>query len=519
MSDKDKHTEEEEFGWDNVEKPRDLEAERGVGPGLGKAHRDAKDAKGETMIDPGHAGHYERVGADSGGLGMPLRLGERIKQDGRPVVTEYEAAYNQYAQPLRKTYRAMGRVKDVSQTGAPLTPAELKKNPGLAKKFENITLDKKEDAESQGHLGTWADHQTKMRTNIVRYGSGQHLMAGALAAYSAAQKALEIRKKASVRDSKNAEINEIEANAKRIHEMANVALEAWNVAGELDEVFGSQAFNEDVQGPNVIDPNPTMGETLMDVGTVGDPTGEKAKVGTKGAGRAGKLDAVAQGAKDSKKIIAEAKAKLKEAGHFELNVDDVLTAVMGGQKYVDLKKEVAALEASMKKLGLEKEMDEMTSATENLSGFKMQFSASEQQAKDDRQAARKEAQVFAQGRGAGKEGIMAMYAVEAYQELAAWGELAARERKDIEPMWRGAKAYVNSHRPEHFFAIGVKGDYHNLKENLHDYVEQRDYINQHLPEWQKTAQQWNDFFKEEAHTDLVRQENSADNAERVKRRR
>jgi hypothetical protein len=524
MSDKKTREEvEEQASFEAVDQASDLEPEVGVGKALGAYHRDLPhggkvDAMGkdvpQTMVDPDFAGHYEQEGARAGGLAMPLHLGGKIRQDGGRAVTEYQGAYNQYAQPLRKTYRAMGRLKDVSMTGAPLTPAELQKDPKLASKFSGLAAHSQKNFAGHEALTNWAQAQTRMQTNILAFGSGQHLLGGAMAAYSAVKTQLEIRKTEAVKASKEEEIRKIDEDVKTIHEIMDVTVEAWSAAGELDEVFGSADLNESVEGPEVIDKNPTNGPTLYDVGTVDDPTGENAKVGTKGSTRATKLDAVAQGAKDSKKIIANAKKHLAAAGKFDLTIDGVLTAVMGGKKYVELQKQVAHLSARIQELGLTKEAQQMDAATDALQGFKMQLQAEQKQLKDDRVAARQDASLFAEAQNSANEGVMTMYAAEAYTELVEYGEVAARQRQDIVPMAAAAREYAYSETDMRFRGKGVWGDVRSLRANLDDFSAQGEYFSQHLPEWQRNAAEWSSFFTQQTHIDLVRTDNAADDLER-----
>jgi len=486
----------------------DLQQEKGVGPTIATHEQ-------QRMLKPDGAGYFEVEGGRAGGLGAPLHLGAEIVADGGANVTDYQVAYNEYAQPLRSTYRTMGRIKDLSMTGAFLTPADLEKRPKLAERFKDITLDKQSDAVSQNALTTWSASQSHMATNIIRFGAGQHLLAGAMAKYSSVRKALDAKRVASVRAAKTAEIAEIDESVKTLHEILDVSFEAWSVAGELEEVFGTQGLNENAEGPEMVDPSlPAAKTTNWQYGTAADPGAENANVGTAGQGAANKIDAAASHVRTSKLVINNVKQKLASAGHFDLSIDGVLTAVVGGKHYVELKQQVIALDAKIRKLGLEQEADELTSATQALDGFKMQFRADRQQLKDDRIASRNAAQTFGQATGAGAEGITAMYAAEAFEELAAFGELAARERKDLEPMWGRAHHYLSSNAPQRFVAIGALSDARRLQENLGEVIEQRDFFATQLPQWKRTAAQWSSFFGEHAQKPLVRTDNDADKSER-----
>jgi len=130
--DKEKRDREDRYELGSVDTVHDLEPEHGVGP--------TRAAKAQERIaNPDSSGYFELQGGSHGQLGMPLQLGDHIKTDGGAKISQYETGYNTYAAPLRSTLRAMGRVKDISLTGAPLTPEELMKSPELAKRFARLS--------------------------------------------------------------------------------------------------------------------------------------------------------------------------------------------------------------------------------------------------------------------------------------------------------------------------------------------------------------------------------------------
>ena len=101
-------------GVDNVS---DLAPETNVGP-------TRRATEEHRILQPNASGFFEGEAGGTGGLGAPLSIGSPLKKEA-PILKRYEEGYNAYAQPLRSTLRSMGRLKDVSLTGAPLTPAEL----------------------------------------------------------------------------------------------------------------------------------------------------------------------------------------------------------------------------------------------------------------------------------------------------------------------------------------------------------------------------------------------------------
>lgn len=499
--------ESDRYRFGDVEAVKDLEPEKGVGSNIA-AHERARLLEKSDSV-----GYFEIEGGGKGGLGAPLRLGEEIMNDGAPGVAQYQVGYNSYAQPLRKTYRAMGRVKDLSMTNAPLTPAELEKDPKLAAHFKNLKLDGPQDAA----LSNWSQAQSNMAVNIKRFGAGQHILAGAMANYSRVQKGLDAKRQKAERQSKLEEIEKVDEAVKTLHEIMNVTAEAWTLSAELDEVIGTTALDENAaygdDEPDLEKPEThTTPDFIEGTGMSGD-TKKGTDTTTKGQRRAGKIDNAIRGGAEARKIVSDLKTKLASGAQFDLSIDGVLTSVIGGKSYVKLKQDVAVLDAKIRQLGLDAEADDLTSATESLNGFKMSFSADRQQVKNDRAASRNFARNFATSVNAGQQGTMAMYAAEAFQELAAFGDLANREHKDLEPAWGRAHYYMRTTSKQRFQVLNAVSDARELAENLGEFTAQRNYFHRHLPEWKATAKAWSDFLGTNAHHDLVRKDNAADKAE------
>jgi hypothetical protein len=501
MGEKKEQWESDEARFGPVEQLSDLEPDKSPGPTLAK-HQTEQLLKKDDSV-----GYFETSGASKHGLGAPLHLGSDFKKDGAPAVAEYQAAYNTYAEPLRMTLRAEGRIKDLALTNAPTTPAELEKDPKLATHFQNLKLTGSQDLA----LSSWSQAQNDMRTNITRYGGGQHVLAGAVANYARVQTKLEEKKKENERKNKLAEIAEIDETVKTLHEIINVTTEAWTLSGELDEIIGTSSFDENLEG-DVVEGSKDA-KPNWECGTLDDPTCENTKVSNKKQKAAGAVASLSSGTAEAYKIMHDAKAKIAAAGQFDLSIDGILTAVVGGKKYVKLKQEAAKLEAQIKKLGLQEEADDVRSATESLAGFKMTFKADGQQLSNDRTASRNFARNFATSVNAGESGVMAMYAAEAYQELAQFGALADKERKDLAPAWRAAHQYVSTRSIAYFQGHYMDVDRRVLEDNLNAVKEQGEYFAEHLPKWKITANQWNQFFGTHASHDLVHQKNKADQAQ------
>jgi hypothetical protein len=500
--------ESDEYRFGYVESIKDLERDAWIpGPTISKHERDRLLEKSD------YVGYFETEGSHKGGLGAPIDLGKEIMKDGGPNVEKYQDAYNSLAVTTQYMYRAMGRLKDLSMSNAPLTPAELENNSKLMAPFENLKLSGPQDA----GLTAWSQAQSNMETHIKRFGAGKHLLAGALAEYASVQQGLEAKRLNAKKDAKLAEITKIDEVAQRLNEMVHVAKTALAFAGSPD-VIGSVSLDEhaayaevdvDIGANSSKVPDPINWER----GTADDPSGANTNIGTRKqkVGRA--IDTVTSETAEARRIGEEAKTKLADSTNFDLSIKGGLTAIVGGEKYVKLKKDVVVLESQIRNLGLAAEADTVKAATEKLLGFKESHSLDREQITFDRGIARDDARNFARMVGAGDLGTLAMYAAEASQERAAFGELALRELNELRPLWGRVRDYINTTNKERFMALGISPDARSLAKNLRNVDELRDYLLKRVPEWKADAQQWSDFFGKHAHHDLVHKDNAADKGE------
>jgi hypothetical protein len=502
--DKKKRDQEDSYELGPVDNVHDLEPETGVGPG-----RKAKAQ--DRIVNPTSSGYFEIEGGADGGLGAPLHLGAELKKDGGTKISEYEAAYNTYAAPLRSTLRAMGRVKDVSLTGAPMTREELLSRPELAARFRRLSADKGDVQQDQA-FDTWSTQQTKMKLDIQRYGAGQHELAGIIANYRRVQVRLKEKRTEQERSDKLKEVKEIDEAAETLAKIVDVSVEAWGAVGEIDEMLESHAaLDEYAEGAGSAAGLPQSGNPDWEHSTINDPSGTGASTRSAAQRMTGGGRQKHIGGKSAGGVVLEAKEQLEKTGKFELSLEGIFKAVIGGEHYVQLQKELEDLSKKMKKLEMEQEEQDIRSANEQLTGFKMEFAARKQDVRADRVAARKGARTFAKSMGAGKEGIATMYAAEAYQELAAFGELALEQRRAfVDPLWRPVHDYLYGYDAHRFAAIGAMDDASALAMNLRAVQEQNVYFRQQLPHWQKVAKDWSDFLGDRTGAGLISDANEAD---------
>lgn len=526
MSDPEKKKSKQEQEWNDaaelgyVDHVNDLapDPDRGQGPAR-RAHEQKR------ILKPSAAGYFEVEGGNAGGLGAPLHLGPEIKKDGGASIGQYEAAYNSYAIPLRSTLRSMGRLKDVSMTGAPLTPAELKQNPKLAARFGNLSLTKQADAGKQRAYHDWAEAQTKTQIDVQRFGASQYELASVVSDYRRVQKLIAQRQAEATRAGKMSELGVINEAAQTLARIVEVSVEAWNTAGLIEEEMASQVagLNANAEGLGSIDDLPVNQGIDWEKGTGDDPLGRTSPRSLpKGKGqKAGDLaDTVAQGSKMGGRIGKQVNEKISKfvkenaakSTTFSISMKDIFVLMMGkGEEYMKLQQDIAALDGKIKKLGMEQEVLTIRSAAARMNGMNLEFLAIGKQVSADRQAARAGARLFAQSVGGGADGAMAMYAAEAYQELATFGALADQQRRGMVDQLRGqVAAYVHGVDKHRFIAIGAESDALALNDNLQAVKEQRAYFTEHLPEWQQRAHQWSEFLGSKTGTPLVAESNEAD---------
>jgi hypothetical protein len=492
-ADKEKRDQEDRYELGPVDNVHDLEPETQAGP--------SRKAKAQDRImNPTSSGYFEIEGGSAGGPGAPLQLGAELKKDGGTKISEYEAGYNTYAAPLRSMLRAMGRVKDVSLTGAPMTRDDLLKRPDLVARFRKLNP-AAGDVQQDQAFDTWSTQQTKMKLDIQRYGAGQHQLTGIIANYRRVQLRLAEHRKERERAEKLNEVHEIEETAETLARIVEVSIEAWGAAGEVDEILESQlALDESAEGEGAEGPQRN------------DPTGAGTSTKSVGQRTAAGAQSVADAGNVATNVLCGAKDQLAKTGRFELSLKDVFIVVnRDAPRYQRLLDDITALEKAMKKLEMDQESQDIKSANEQLIGFKMEFAARKQDVRADRIAARKGARTFAKSMGAGGVGVTAMYAAEAYQELAAFGALALEQRKAfVDPLWHPVHDYLYRYDPLHFDAIDARSDAATLAMNLRAVQEQNVYFNQHLGEWQKISRDWNEFFGERTGSGLISTATEAD---------
>ena len=462
-------------GVDNV---IDLAPETNVGPS-----RRAREE--QRILQPNASGFFEGEAGGTGGLGAPLSIGAALKHEA-PVLQRYEEGYNAYAQPLRSTLRSMGRLKDVSLTGAPLTPEELMKRPELAARFGHLATQPATVQQDQT-FDTWSASQNKMKIDMARFGAGQHQLAGVIANYRRVQLRLKQHGVERERASKVAEKHEIDKAAETLAKIVDVSAQALTGMGEVGELLEAHGALNAVEDLGSVAALPQASK-LEAVGSSADLVGEAQS--TKSVAQ--HVGSAASKTGHALQLIKKGAAK---AHNFGLSVKDVFTALIGGPDYLKLEANIDELEKQISQLGLDQEAQDIRAANEGLKGFVLEIAVRRDDIRGDRIASRRAARTFAHAHGGGDTGVTAMYAAEAYQELAAFGQLAQDQRQQmVDPDWRRASAYLHGQDVHHYAAIGALNDAQHLDSNLCAVAEQRAWFAKELPRWQSVAAQWSRFI-------------------------
>ncbi|MEO8842279.1 MAG: hypothetical protein ABI704_11955 [Kofleriaceae bacterium] len=494
---KQRDTDFDELG--SVDNVNDLAPESGVGP--------TRRAKAQhRILQPNAAGFFETEAGAAGGLGAPLSIGAPLKKDGGPILQKYEEGYNAYAQPLRSTLRAMGRLKDVSLTGAPLTPAELMKRPELAARFGHLgaqasTVDVSSVQKDQA-FDAWSDQANKMKLHVQMFGAGQHELAGVIANYRRVQLRLKQHSVERERASKTKEKREIDNAAETLAKIVDVSSEALSGMGEVEALLASHAALSK-SGPDSLAGLPQSNNPDWAQGTTNDPTG--AKRSSKSAAQH-----VSSGVAKLGRGVQVIEKEVEKTHTFGLSAKDVFTVLIGAKRYHDLETDIDSLDKQISKLGFEEEAQDVRSANEGLCGFVVEIAVRRDEVRGDRIAARRDARTFAHAHGGGDSAVTAMYAAEAYQELAALGELTEKQRKGmVDSSWRRVSAYLHGNDFHRYAAIGALDDARLLDSNLRAVAEQREMFATQLPQWQRVSTQWSEFLGPK-NDPLVPEANEAD---------
>ncbi len=452
-----------------------------IQPEVREPEADEKQHARKQIAKPGATGDFEAraVGA-MGHLAAPLHLPTKLQRE--PALAHYQTAYNTYTSPLRSTLRAMGRVRDVAMTGAPLTPAQMPAK--LAKRFKKLSLFAEGDAGAEQAMGAWSSAQTTMQVHANGLYGGQVLLRSASQNFARVQAMLEQRRLEARRAGMIGQIGKIEHTAEVAARIVEVSAEAVMGAAEIDEAL---------DGGIELDESAADDETGAEDAATSETTGQDASQSGQqkfGAGISKAGAGISRGT-----AVAKQLQKYALAGQ-SIELKDVFIVVQGDAgRYLQLQKDIEQLSEAIGELEFVEEKLQIASAKSGLEGFTLELANKKLDLRSDRRKARNAAQQFGQSAHAGKEGVLAMYAAEAFQELDLFGTLAnAQREQEVDPVKGKAARFVES-KWEWFEGQNMIDEAIELRDNLVGVSDQKHYFDDKLPEWQSTAQAWRTFLE------------------------
>jgi hypothetical protein len=425
---------------------------------VGKKHARGQIGGAESV------GEFEQGAIQAGSrLTQPLDLSDKFLTAAGPHMGSYQASYNLYTAPLRTSVRALGRVKDVQMTGAPLVPAELEQNAALSKKV------KRGNAAAQNIYDDWSDSQSSMVSEAKNYSAGIALVRAAIDGYTAARMKLDRRAKEAELAGKSAQKAEIDRAAETLAEITKMAAVAWSGAAEIDAALAVG-----------IDP------------VASEETAAKLFKANDGVEHVETKSASAHANEKTQEVIN----RLKAHGTAAISLEDLFIVGMGkAGEYEKLERAIAKLEGQISELEFATESQEINAATSSLRAFNIDLVARSESVGKERTMSRRRAATFASALGGGEEMKFAMYAAEAYQELDLFGTIAHQQRiATVDPRKPDIVGYLErySHDMERH---GFHLDRLKLSGNLTNIDNQRQFFAERLPEWQGRASAWRIFLK------------------------
>jgi hypothetical protein len=461
--------------------------------------------KATDRIDKGNASGY--LESEAGGLGAPLHVGAELRKDAGPRLDRYIDGYSIYAVPLRSTLGAMGRLKDVSLTGAPMTPAELEQHPALAARFAHLTS-QNSTATQENAATLWSTTQQTLKVETETFSATQLTVSGAVKNYRSIQARLDGRRAKAQRSEDHQQVREIEETAETLARIVDVTVEAATSFGEFGELLESKiAFDETAEGLESVEHLPKSGATNWEHGTIHDPTGEHqaTKSKTKKAGDG--MAAAGETGSRAAKLASHTRAQLAKVGQIDLSLNGVFISLLDPKKYAQLQRDIVKLDRKIQSLEFKEEALALSSAEELLNGATLKLKASRHAVEVAQTAARTAARAYgtsvAENHGNANSTRMAMYAAEAYQELAAFGAQAKKQRSlTVMPEWAPVFRYMNEASIQRFVALNVVDDARAVATNLQAVREQGSFLDSNVPEWQKNADAWSNFLGEHSPSEL-----------------
>jgi hypothetical protein len=444
------------------------------------------------LAAPKAVGDYEQRAGDAIAELSPLSISAQAKNhangEGVPIVN-YERDYNAYLFPLKATFRAMGRLGDLARAGAPLDPVKAKADPAFRKMTEKLRPDSRGEHAS---FDQWSEQQSELRIATLGHEASYAQLQAALTGFQAAQYKLDRMRKQAEKESAEGKKAQIDQTIDTLVKIIDVSKMAISTVSKIDTLMNMSWAPSDVDGD-------AIGKTADEQQAIDDALA--AGKSTRGRGQKA-VDAATKIAGALKVSADKAKGWLEGAG---FSTRDLLMVATGNAKeYDELTRKINTLNAQIQNLGVDIEMTEIKQAEQALAGFNMQFNVSSMGVASERKQARDAAGSF--GSAGGTEGKMAMYVVNAYEELALFGGHADQQRKaKLDAKSDNIEGYLMYHHVQwYYLGHELKADYNELLNNVALVHQQRDYFSEKVPEWKARKEAWEQYLEDLTGKDLVK---------------
>jgi hypothetical protein len=422
----------------------------------------------KLTTNAGYVGGHERNDiANGGALLSPLDL-KSSKIHRASGLSAFREQYEIYKLPVHHSQRALGRVNDLRDGGAPRTPAEI--DPKTAGKFRELSTVDAADAGAQNSANQWIEQQAEMEADFNAYMTAREAVQGVTDQFRATMEILHRRRLQAEKAGKQGEKDKIDQMAKTCTQIVQTAIMAGNFMTALEGGFLASSAAGDDYTETVVR-NPDTGK---------DEIGHK--VTRTGA---------------AQKAYSLAK---QAAG--QLTLENIFIALDGSSaKYQQLIKDIAELETKIAESDLKGENFQISGARKNLENVKISVKDKKGAFSDRRQLSRDAAQTFGQNMKGGKSTIAVALMAEAYQELDMFGGRALEEAhqlhkpaKQVITWLANHSEMVKAHRLNEYddFADDAEKVLHAAVDTERTYPT----LKTEVPIWQQTATSWKHFLSD-----------------------
>ena len=419
---------------------------------------------------PDYVGDNERKDVERGGsLLQPLDLksGKIHRATG---LSEFREQYEIYKIPVHHSQRALGRVNDLRDAGAPRTPSEI--DPKTASHFRELstTNDTKQndDGKQQLAANAWSVQQSDMEADFNAYMHTREQVKGITDQFRAAQEILRRRRLQAEKAGKESEKEKIDQMAQTCTRIVSTAVMATNLLSTIESGFLASSAAGDDYTETVVK-NEDTGQDEM-------------------------------GHKVSRTSAASKAWALTKQGAEALTLENIFIAVGGKSKeYRQLIDDIAALQKQIGESELKGEDFQIAAAGEALKNIKVQVKDKRGAFTDKRQHARNAAQTFGQNTHGGAKAIAVTLMAEAYQELDMFGGRALEEAHQLHRPAKQVITWLANHDDMiKAHRLDEHDDFANDAEKvLHAAVDtERTYptLKTEVPIWRETATTWKHFL-------------------------